>query len=45
MIKYQEETSLMQIKLDRADKLIKGLASTKEGRTHRKKNSNRIMNI
>ena len=37
MVKYQEETSQMQIKLDRADKLITGLATTKEGWIARKK--------
>ena len=37
MIKYQEETSMMQIKLDRADKLISGLATTRDGWIIRKK--------
>jgi len=31
MLKYQEETQTMQMKLERAEKLIGGLANTKEG--------------
>lgn len=31
MVQYQEETTSMQIKLDRAEKLISGLSSTKQG--------------
>jgi dynein heavy chain len=36
MHKYHQETSIMQIKLDRSDKLISGLSSTKDDWINRK---------